>query len=658
MISTLSSRLLQDSLGGRTKTSIIATISPAGINLEETLSTLDYAHRAKNITNKPEVNQKMSKSAKLKEYTEEIEKLRKDLIASREKNGVFLENSRYQDMMNQVEMGNQEMAEKINTIKAMTEELAKLEELFTEVSAELTEKEAELNTAANQLQETEETLEATKVVLRKTAQEKEEQAHLVDKHFETESRLKEQAKELIETADLSSKDLTHIHDKLDRLKLLDASNAQSKETFSETFEVAVQDIVDNLAVYGSGHEEECGKIKGKLGRQLDRRTESLRSVGVTLKKLLSDQNSATDEVEVLRTHISSRENEFIDEQIKVSKKTVELHKENLSKFESQRINPLLDEMSSILNDQVKELDQMKASLSNEFQKLATINNTFSVMVNENVSNLKSAVETYAKNNESRMRKLKMKNTEIRESETNFKSLLESLMKSYMLHSNLVSENSAMMSKVSAEELEDARGLVSKSKEVSDSIEKAQEDTVTSFDHKQQEINQIIKNSSDLCNDHNSQVNAVTRDIGTVAKDHVESSVKALEEASEDARARFESHLKLQENKIQHLKETMEENTDNLDIVGQAVIEKLNDIQVKDNEAAETMDDMMAEVSNNTKDIITGLQSKLVEEKDAVTSFIRNDLQEDVPSGLTPARVERSYPRYLAATSPHQKIITR
>ena len=118
--------MLQDSLGGRTKTSIIATISPAGINLEETLSTLDYAHRAKNICNKPEVNQKMSKSAKLKEYTEEIEKLRKDLIASREKNGVFLDNSRYQDMLSQIEMGNQEMAEKINAIKAMTEEMAKL----------------------------------------------------------------------------------------------------------------------------------------------------------------------------------------------------------------------------------------------------------------------------------------------------------------------------------------------------------------------------------------------------------------------------------------------------------------------------------------------------------------------------------------------------
>merc|ERR1719158_2806494 len=92
-------RLLQDSLGGRTKTSIIATVSPAGINLEETLSTLDYAHRAKNITNKPEVNQRMSKKAVLKEYTEEIERLRKDLMASREQNGVFLEHSNYQSMI-------------------------------------------------------------------------------------------------------------------------------------------------------------------------------------------------------------------------------------------------------------------------------------------------------------------------------------------------------------------------------------------------------------------------------------------------------------------------------------------------------------------------------------------------------------------------------
>ena len=42
------------------------------------------------------MNQKLSKKAVLKEYTEEIERLRKDLMANREKNGVFLANDNYQ----------------------------------------------------------------------------------------------------------------------------------------------------------------------------------------------------------------------------------------------------------------------------------------------------------------------------------------------------------------------------------------------------------------------------------------------------------------------------------------------------------------------------------------------------------------------------------
>ena len=650
--------MLQDSLGGRTKTSIIATISPAGINLEETLSTLDYAHRAKNICNKPEVNQKMSKSAKLKEYTEEIEKLRKDLIASREKNGVFLDNSRYQDMLSQIEMGNQEMAEKINAIKAMTEEMAKLEELFEEVSSELEEKEADLNSANGQLRETEETLDATKVVLRKTAQEKEEQTHLVEKHVETESKLKDQAKRLMETADMSSRDLKHIHDKMDRLKKLDAANFQSKETFSENFEVAVKDIVDNLETYGSGHEEECGKIKGKLGRQLERRIESLSTVGDTLRKLLHDQNSAADEVEVLRNHIISQETKFVEEQIQISRMTVASHKENLTNFESQKINPLLSQVTSVLDDQVKELEEMKTSLSNEFQKLVDTVNTFSVVVNENVLGLKSAVESYAEKNQTRMETLKSKNNEIRESENTFKSLLESLMKNYMQHSSLVSDNSSTMSKVSEEDLKDARAIVTKSKEISNTIDKSQEHTVSSFDEMHREVTEIIKDSSDKCNGLSSRVDAVSRDIGKEAKCHVEDSVRSLEGAAEEVRDKFQSHMKLQESKIHQLKETMSDNTSNLDIVGQAVIEKLNEIQVRDSEAAEVMDDMVGEISNNTKDIIIGLQGKVVEEKEAVSSFIRDDLQEDVPSGLTPARVERPYPRYLAATSPHEKIISR
>lgn len=114
-------RLLQESLGGRTKTSIIATVSPANINLEETLSTLDYAHRAKNITNRPEINQKLSKKALLKEYTEEIERLRRDLLAARERNGVYLAQENYNEMQSLIENQSKEIEEKITHIKVLKE---------------------------------------------------------------------------------------------------------------------------------------------------------------------------------------------------------------------------------------------------------------------------------------------------------------------------------------------------------------------------------------------------------------------------------------------------------------------------------------------------------------------------------------------------------
>ncbi|XP_023214292.1 kinesin-like protein KIF16B, partial [Centruroides sculpturatus] len=49
--------LLKDSLGGNSKTIMIAAISPAECNYGETLSTLRYANRAKNIINKPTINE-------------------------------------------------------------------------------------------------------------------------------------------------------------------------------------------------------------------------------------------------------------------------------------------------------------------------------------------------------------------------------------------------------------------------------------------------------------------------------------------------------------------------------------------------------------------------------------------------------------------------
>jgi len=82
-------RLLQDSLGGNTKTVMIANCGPADYNYDETMSTLRYADRAKAIRNKPKVNED-PKDAKLKELADEINELRAALARAQAGGGTTM----------------------------------------------------------------------------------------------------------------------------------------------------------------------------------------------------------------------------------------------------------------------------------------------------------------------------------------------------------------------------------------------------------------------------------------------------------------------------------------------------------------------------------------------------------------------------------------
>uniref|UniRef100_A0A8C7L6N9 Kinesin family member 13B n=1 Tax=Oncorhynchus kisutch TaxID=8019 RepID=A0A8C7L6N9_ONCKI len=70
--------LLKDSLGGNSRTAMVATVSPAADNYDETLSTLRYADRAKSIVNHAVVNEDPNARI-IRELREEVEKLRDQL---------------------------------------------------------------------------------------------------------------------------------------------------------------------------------------------------------------------------------------------------------------------------------------------------------------------------------------------------------------------------------------------------------------------------------------------------------------------------------------------------------------------------------------------------------------------------------------------------
>src|SRR5277367_1566936 len=217
-------RLLQDSLGGRTKTCIIATVSPAKSNLEETISTLDYAFRAKNIRNKPQVNQMINKKTLLREFTNEIEKLKSELIATRQRNGVYLTNETYEEITVESESRrilNEEQAAKIETME--TNLRNKVQELFSLTHNFMNLKKDHEGTRAT-LDETKGLLDQTEFVLANTRQSLAEEALLRKAHERTEEQLNAVGNELISTLGKTVVDVGGLHSKLRRKSDLQSLN--------------------------------------------------------------------------------------------------------------------------------------------------------------------------------------------------------------------------------------------------------------------------------------------------------------------------------------------------------------------------------------------------------------------------------------------------
>ncbi|KAG2682993.1 hypothetical protein I3843_10G011500 [Carya illinoinensis] len=217
-------RLLRDSLGGRTKTCIIATVSPAVHCLEETLSTLDYAHRAKNIKNKPEVNQKMMKSTLIKDLYGEIERLKAEVYAAREKNGVYIPKERY----HQEESEKKAMVDQIEQMGIMLETHQKqLEELHDKYNFQI----LQCSDLSHKLDVTEKNLNQTRKLLANSEEElKKCQYALTEKNFviseqrKAENALAHQACVLRSDLEKALQDNASLFSKIGREDKLNADN--------------------------------------------------------------------------------------------------------------------------------------------------------------------------------------------------------------------------------------------------------------------------------------------------------------------------------------------------------------------------------------------------------------------------------------------------
>ncbi|CAI8592385.1 unnamed protein product [Vicia faba] len=276
-------RLLRDSLGGKTKTCIIATVSPSIHCLEETLSTLDYAHRAKNIKNKPEINQKMMKSAMIKDLYSEIDRLKQEVYAAREKNGIYIPRDRYLHE----EAEKKAMTEKMERMEldadSKDKNLVELQDLYNSQQLLTAELSGKLEKTERSLEETEQTLfdlEERHKQANATIKEKE---FLISNLLKSEKELVERAIELRAELENAASDVSNLFSKIERKDKIEEGNrvliqqfqsqlAQQLEALHKTVSASVmhqerqlKDMEEDMQSFVSTKSESTEDLKVRVG---------------------------------------------------------------------------------------------------------------------------------------------------------------------------------------------------------------------------------------------------------------------------------------------------------------------------------------------------------------------------------------------------------
>ena len=202
--------------------------------MEETLSTLDYAMRAKSIRNKPEVNQRMSRNALLKEYIGEIERLKADVLAAREKNGIYFSEDTWAQMSVENELRQAEVEEGKKKVEAIESQMRAVREEFEQSIALLMKTDGELKVTKERLGEKEGELVKKEGELRVARVKYEEETVVCRAHAETEDVLDDIANGLRQVVKESTADVSGLFQKIGKRPLPPSSDRCLELTESRT----------------------------------------------------------------------------------------------------------------------------------------------------------------------------------------------------------------------------------------------------------------------------------------------------------------------------------------------------------------------------------------------------------------------------------------
>uniref|UniRef100_A0A1A9W4K9 Kinesin motor domain-containing protein n=1 Tax=Glossina brevipalpis TaxID=37001 RepID=A0A1A9W4K9_9MUSC len=642
-------RLLQESLGGRTKTSIIATISPGHKDIDETLSTLEYAHRAKNIQNKPEINQKLTKKTVLKEYTEEIDKLKRDLMAARDKNGIYLPDETYSEMLLKMDSQNRELNEKVLLLKAFKDEMQNKERLFAEVSLHLVEKAEKLIKVEHQLNQTKGALLQTKKILHNTERRYMEKNVILESHVKTEEVLIKQASKILEVADIATKDTHALHDTIERRKDVECKIQTVCERFTERMNNNFQLMHEKLNDLQVQHHSLTQSIDEKLTMTASLQIEQVENIESKLKvinelsdKSLTNVSGIIDDFAKDLNGLGNEHKQKIFTLLETLKQSiigfVQQSRENFSQLElcSQQHKLTVDHMYNsiiqILNEKQSRLEahtgqlQSKVDIMKQYteqnrQQLLKIfesidkNRAFEYEEQQVLEKFHKEMQDIQKRRFAEMHDL---NTAVDAIDSNNENCLSELEQKSKLHFEFLKQHQI--------------DFIQQQKIAENQYAKVEEHT---------------KRNLAICSSLRSQLDNMHEES--------EQQLKNFKQNHESYETRIQQLTKAYENQINCVRlEGSKKVQTSTDQVNQLTVENARRLK---NHTAEACS-LNSTLQNALKTYMQSYQEQMKTCGDDINIFKQNELKTYTPSGSTPSKKEFTYPRVLATTSPHTRIIER
>ena len=554
-------------------------------------------------------------------------------------------------MMEKVVENEKEIQEKTSELIALKTEMDKKKNNFDEVEKNMIYKSREIQRVKEELEVKEEKLEKVNVMLKKTIRDKEEQEHLVSKHMETEVKLSLQARKLQTGCDDMGQDIEKVQVKLDNVKAIESANESVKDSFQTNIMNTVDKLTTKIEEFGKENQERGEVLMDSVDAELSTRQQQINNLIADLQKLLASHHTnyqdQRDDLELEMKSSSSAQTEVVDGIETSTKRGKSLGEEYISqilpnlKIIAEKVKQQSNCLQKFSSNIQEDLGQIRSNVGKSMEEIVQI-----------VGDTEQLVQEHFDREEKSVSELKEINNQVVTSQETMKKTVDLMLTAYNQHHDEVgrlNQQASIVVKGLAEQNQPLKEGVEKNlvnltkvassleKETSEHVEEAEKKTRTSVDE-----------SEEICEEVKKAKNDLKTSSGRFFKESievVEISHKGLEKANNQRKEVLGKGQVINQEKLVGVKTEYEEAL-NVFVT-----------QLKEEPQSST-ERQLGDLTELSKENVADLNEKMAYLDEEVTTLVWEDLKVYEPTGETPVRTERQYPRYLAATEPHHRILDK